>query len=110
MESNLVKQRIEKLINDNEIILFMKGNKEHPYCGFSARVNSILSNLGVNYETVDVLQDNEIREGVKQYSDWATIPQLYIKQEFIGGCDIVSDMFQSGELRALLISKGIVQD
>ena len=101
------KKRIEDLINSNSIMVFMKGTKLMPQCGFSNNVVQILNSLGMHFETFDVLSDMEIREAIKEYSDWPTIPQLYVKKEFIGGCDIVNEMFQSGELQDLLKNKNI---
>lgn len=100
-------EHIKQNIEDNDVVLFMKGNALFPQCGFSSVVAKIMDHLQVTYKDIDVLQDMEIREGIKQFSDWPTIPQLYIKGEFIGGCDIVKDMFQSGELMDLLKEKGI---
>ena len=94
------KQRIEKMI-ENKVFLFMKGTPEMPLCGFSAQVIQILSHLGVEFESCNVLQDLEIREGIKEYSNWPTIPQLYVNKEFIGGCDIITELFESGELQSL---------
>src|ERR1041385_7415185 len=94
--------RIQSVIDGNDIVVFMKGNPEAPRCGFSAQVVQILDTLGVDYASVDVLADAEIREGIKQYSDWPTIPQLYVKKEFVGGCDIVKEMYGSGELEEKL--------
>ena len=91
-------------IKANKILLFMKGNKMAPQCGFSAQVVHILNNVGVEYETRDVLQDEELRQGIKEYTNWPTIPQLYVNQEFVGGCDIITEMFQSGELQNLISS------
>ena len=106
--TNPVFERIEKDINENDIVLYMKGTKSLPQCGFSATVAQVLERLGVaDYKDMNVLADQEIREGIKQYTNWPTIPQLYIKGEFIGGCDIVREMYQSGELAELLKSKGI---
>lgn len=100
--------RIESDINANDIVLYMKGSKKLPQCGFSATVAAVLERLGITeYKDVNVLADAEIREGVKAFSEWPTIPQLYIKGEFIGGCDIVREMYQSGELQALLKEKGV---
>ena len=99
-----VKQRIGELIGQHEIVLFMKGSALFPQCGFSSRAVSILDHLGVTYETVDVLQDQDIRNGIKQYSDWPTVPQLYVKGEFVGGSDIMMEMFESGELKQLVAS------
>jgi monothiol glutaredoxin len=93
---------IENDIQNNEIMLYMKGSKEAPQCGFSAQVVHILTDLGVEFETRDILQDPVLREAIKQFSDWPTLPQLYIKGEFIGGCDIVSELYQNGELRNII--------
>ena len=97
-----IRQQIEEAIKSNEVVLFMKGTPEAPRCGFSATVAGILDELVGDYKTVDVLADNLIREGIKQYSDWPTIPQLYVKGEFVGGSDIMMEMFESGELQELL--------
>ncbi len=105
--SNII-EKIKKTNDDNDIVLYMKGTKDLPQCGFSAVVVQILRNLKVNFLDVDVLRDPEIRQGIKEYTDWPTIPQLYIKGEFIGGCDIVKEMFQSGELTELLKEKKII--
>ena len=99
------KTRIDELVRNNEVVLFMKGTALFPQCGFSSRAVAILDHLGVQYETVDVLQDPEIRNGIKEYSDWPTIPQLYVKGEFVGGSDIMLEMFESGELQQLLGSE-----
>ena len=96
------KERIDALVKSNEVVLFMKGTPLFPQCGFSSRAIAILDHLAMPYETVDVLQDQEIRGGIKQYSDWPTIPQLYVKGEFVGGSDIMMEMFESGELQALV--------
>ena len=96
------RSRIDKIVKSNEIVLFMKGTALFPQCGFSSRAVAILNRLGANYETVDVLQDPDIRNGIKEYSDWPTIPQLYVKGEFVGGSDIMMEMFESGELQQLL--------
>jgi len=95
-------ERIQALINNNRVLVFMKGNRAIPMCGFSATVVQVLDRLGATYETVDVLEDSEIREGVKAFSNWPTIPQVYIDGKFIGGCDIVRDMYQRGELEPLV--------
>jgi len=100
-------ERIQVDITENSVMLYMKGNAMFPQCGFSARVVQILTHLGVPFQTANVLEDMELREGVKHFSNWPTIPQLYVKGEFVGGCDIVTEMFQSGELEALLTDKGI---
>ena len=95
-------ERIDALVKSNEVVLFMKGTPLFPQCGFSSRAIAILDHLAMPYETVDVLQDQEIRGGIKQYSEWPTIPQLYVKGEFVGGSDIMMEMFESGELQALV--------
>ena len=94
--------RIADIVNKNDIVLFMKGTALFPQCGFSSRAIAILDRLEAKYETVDVLQDPEIRAGIKEYSDWPTVPQLYVKGEFVGGSDIMMEMFESGELQELL--------
>jgi monothiol glutaredoxin len=94
--------RIADIVKGNDIVLFMKGTALFPQCGFSSRAIAILDRLGAKYETVDVLQDPEIRQGIKAYSDWPTIPQLYVKGEFVGGSDIMMEMFESGELKELI--------
>jgi monothiol glutaredoxin len=96
-----IDQRIQSLIDQNKILVFMKGSREIPMCGFSATVVQVLDHLAVPYETVDVLEDPEIREGVKRFSNWPTIPQLYIDSKFVGGCDIIREMYESGELESL---------
>ena len=99
---NTPTDRIETLVKSNDVVLFMKGSALFPQCGFSSRAVAILDRLGVPFETVDVLQDQEIRQGIKAYSDWPTIPQLYVKGEFVGGSDIMMEMFESGELQQLV--------
>ncbi len=99
-----VKQRIDALVVKSDVVLFMKGSALFPQCGFSSRAIAILDHLGVPYETVDVLADQDIRNGIKDYSDWPTIPQLYVKGEFVGGSDIMMEMFESGELKTLVDS------
>ena len=106
MEEN-VKNKINKLIEENDVCLFMKGTPEVPQCGFSLAVSNVLKHLGVDFKGINVLEDNEIREGIKNYSDWPTIPQLYIKKEFIGGCDIIKEMFEKKELQSKLSEKNI---
>lgn len=102
---NTIHDQIDALVKDNDIVLFMKGTPDFPQCGFSAKVAHILRESGVNdYVSVNVLEDSEIRQGIKDYAQWPTIPQLYIKGEFIGGCDIVTDLFESGELENMLNS------
>ena len=102
-----VNSRIGDIVNSNDVVLFMKGTPLFPQCGFSSRAIAILDHLGVGYESVDVLQDMEIRQGIKAFSDWPTIPQLYVKGEFVGGCDIIREMFQAGELQQLFADKGV---
>jgi len=99
--------RIKQDIADNSVVLFMKGTPVFPQCGFSAAVVQILTHLGVKFKGIDVLSDPEIRQGIKEFSSWPTIPQLYVKGEFVGGCDIVREMFESGELGEVLKEKGI---
>ena len=103
-----IKNKIESMINQNEILLFMKGTPSMPQCGFSAAVVGVLNHMGVKFQSINVLQDQEIREGIKSFSDWPTIPQLYVKGEFIGGCDIVKDMFEKGELKKVLQEKKLI--
>jgi monothiol glutaredoxin len=105
--SNPVFERIESDIKANPVLLYMKGTPVFPQCGFSARVVQILSHLGVPFKGINILEDMELREGIKAYSSWPTIPQLYVQGEFVGGCDIVMDMFQQGELTTLMKEKGI---
>ena len=100
-------QRIDQIVKNNDIVLFMKGTALFPQCGFSSRAVAILDHLGVTFETVDVLQDPEIRQGIKDYSEWPTVPQLYVKGEFVGGSDIVREMFSSGELKTFFAEKGV---
>ncbi|HEY1245093.1 MAG TPA: Grx4 family monothiol glutaredoxin [Hyphomicrobiaceae bacterium] len=107
MSEQAVHDWIRKTVANNDVVVFMKGNKAAPQCGFSAQVAHILGHLGVEYKDIDVLQDMGIREGIKSFSNWPTIPQLYVKGEFVGGCDIVREMFQAGELQSLLDEKGI---
>ncbi|NCT40923.1 MAG: Grx4 family monothiol glutaredoxin [Alphaproteobacteria bacterium] len=104
---NVMHERIQKDIDSNDVVLFMKGEAAFPQCGFSSLVVQVLSQLGVTFKDINVLEDNEIRQGIKDFSDWPTIPQLYVKGEFVGGCDIVREMYESGELQALLEDKGI---
>ena len=102
-----VKEKIEKEISNNEVCLFMKGTPDAPQCGFSMATSNILKVLDVNFKGVNVLENQNLREGIKVFSDWPTIPQLYVKNEFIGGCDIVKEMYESGELAKLFESKNI---
>ena len=103
-----IKNKIESMINQNEILLFMKGTPSMPQCGFSAAVVGVLNHMGIKFESVNVLQDQEIREGIKIFSDWPTIPQLYVKKEFVGGCDIIREMHENGELSEYFQNKGVV--
>ena len=107
---NNIKEIITNEINENDICLFMKGTPDAPQCGFSAQVVHILNQTGVEFETRDVLQDELLRQGIKDFTNWPTIPQLYIKGEFIGGCDIILDMHKSGELASVFDTKGITHD
>ncbi len=107
MNDQPVNERIQSEIDSQDVMLFMKGNPMFPQCGFSAATVQALSMAGVKYGSVDVLQDAEIRDGIKQFSNWPTIPQLYVKGEFVGGCDIVREMFETGELQEMLKEKGI---
>jgi len=102
-----VKQKINEVIKDNQVCLFMKGTSDVPQCGFSMAVSNVLKHLEVNFKGINVLEDPELREGIKLYSDWPTIPQLYINGEFIGGCDIVKEMFEKGTLQKKLIENKI---
>ena len=102
-----IENDIKKLIQDNEVCLFMKGTPESPQCGFSMAVSNLLKHIGVQYKGINVLDNEELRQGIKEYSDWPTIPQLYIKTEFIGGCDIVKEMFESGELQKKIKDENI---
>jgi monothiol glutaredoxin len=99
--------RISELVTANDVVLFMKGTPLFPQCGFSSRAVAILDHCGVAYESVDVLQDMEVRQGIKSFSDWPTIPQLYVKGEFLGGSDIMTEMFEAGELQQLLDQQGV---
>ena len=102
-----IKEQIQNHISDNNVVLFMKGNKASPQCGFSNMVSRMLTMLEVDYKDVNVLESEEIRHGIKDFSDWPTIPQLYVKGEFVGGCDIVRDMYQDGSLFEMLDEKGV---
>ena len=106
MDEN-TRQRIQTEVDTNDVLLFMKGTPVFPQCGFSAAVIQVLSHLQVKFNSVNVLEDMDIREGIKHYSDWPTIRQLYVKGEFVGGCDIIREMFETGELSAFLAEKGI---
>ncbi len=110
MSAQDVQDWIRREIAGNDVVLFMKGNKSMPQCGFSHQVAQILNHLGIDFRDVNVLEDMSVREGIKAYSNWPTIPQLYVKGEFIGGCDIVREMFQAGELQELLTAKGVAHN
>ncbi|MGA7457115.1 MAG: Grx4 family monothiol glutaredoxin [Methyloceanibacter sp.] len=110
MSAQDVQDWIGKQIAGNDVVLFMKGTKTMPQCGFSMQVAQILNHLGVEFKDINVLEDMSVRDGIKAYSNWPTIPQLYVKGEFIGGCDIVREMFQAGELQELLKTKGIASN
>ena len=103
-----IKDNIKIMINKNDICLFMKGTPDNPQCGFSMVVSNILKHLNVKFEGINVLENQDLRQGIKDFSDWPTIPQLYIKGEFIGGCDIVKDMFEKGELKKILEEKKLI--
>jgi monothiol glutaredoxin len=105
-----VTTRIREMIDSNDVVLFMKGTKEMPQCGFSSRVAGVLNYMGISYQDVNVLADADIRQGIKDFSDWPTIPQLYVKGEFVGGCDIITEMTLSGELDQLLEQKSVAYD
>ena len=102
-----IQNEIKNSIDNNDVCLFMKGTPDVPQCGFSMAVSNILKHLNVKFKGINVLESNDLRQGIKNFSDWPTIPQLYIKKEFIGGCDIVKEMYESGELKTLLDNKGI---
>tara|TARA_B100000941_G_C28020275_1_gene309692 strand:+ start:38 stop:355 length:318 start_codon:yes stop_codon:yes gene_type:complete len=103
-----VKEKINKLIRENDVCLFMKGTPDSPQCGFSMTVSNVLKHLNVKFIGINVLEDEKLRQEIKEFSDWPTIPQLYIKKEFIGGCDIVKEMFEKGELKELLKNKKLI--
>ena len=103
-----IKEKIKDLINNNDVCLFMKGTPESPQCGFSMAVSNVLKHLKVNFNGVNVLDDENLRQGIKEFSDWPTIPQIYVKGEFVGGCDIVKEMFEKGELSSLLKEKKLI--
>ncbi|MDP4993209.1 MAG: Grx4 family monothiol glutaredoxin [Pelagibaca sp.] len=104
------KQKIEETVKANDVVLYMKGTKSMPQCGFSSKVAGVLNYMGVDYADVNVLSDENIRQGIKEYSDWPTIPQLYVKGEFVGGCDIITEMTLSGELDQLFDANGVTYD
>jgi len=104
---NVVFERIKKEIENNDVVLFMKGSAAFPQCGFSSLVVQVLSQLGVTFHDINVLEDNDIRDGIKEFTNWPTIPQLYVKGEFVGGCDIIREMYETGELQEVFKDKGI---
>ena len=103
-----INQKIKEIISSKDIVLFMKGTPDSPQCGFSMAVSNILKHFKVSFEGINVLENDELRQGIKDYTDWPTIPQLYIKGEFVGGCDIVKEMFEKGELKKLLEDKSLL--
>ena len=107
MSENLTFDRIKQDVSENEVVLFMKGTPVFPQCGFSATVVQVLTHLGVQFKGINILEDPEMRDGIKEYSSWPTIPQLYVKGEFVGGCDIIREMFETGELLELMNTNGI---
>jgi len=109
MTDNPVSQRIRQTIDNSDVVLFMKGTSVFPQCGFSATLVQVLSLMGIKFKGFDVLEDPEVRDGIKSFSEWPTIPQLYVKGEFVGGCDIVREMYESGELTEFMTSHGIEQ-
>ncbi len=104
-----INEYIDGEVKSNDVVLFMKGTPDFPQCGFSGQVVQILNYLGVEYKAINVLSDDDMRQGIKDYSNWPTVPQLYVKSEFVGGCDIIREMFQASELQAFMTEKGIVQ-
>ena len=102
------KEKIKDLVNNNDVCLFMKGTPDAPQCGFSMAVANVLKHLNVKFHGVNILEDESLRQGIKEYSDWPTIPQLYIKSEFVGGCDIIKEMFEKGELKEMLKNKSLI--
>ena len=108
VETSPVHAFLAQTVSENPVVLFMKGTADQPQCGFSALVVQILDHLGVDYATVNVLSSDELRQGIKTYSNWPTIPQLYVKGDFVGGCDIIKEMFQAGELKPLLVEQGVL--
>ena len=110
MLDEATKERIQTEVDGSDVVLFMKGTPVFPQCGFSAAVIQVLSHLQIKFSSVNVLEDPEIRDGIKHYSDWPTIPQLYVKGEFVGGCDIIREMFETGELKTYLDSKGLTPE
>jgi len=103
-----IKEKLKKIIDSDDVCLFMKGVPEAPQCGFSMTVSNILKHLNINFKGINVLDDENLRQGIKEYSDWPTIPQLYIKGEFVGGCDIIKEMFESGELKEIFLKNKLI--
>ena len=103
-----INEKIKKLLKENDVCLFMKGTPDSPQCGFSMAVSNALKHLKVNFKGINILEDENLRQGIKDFSDWPTIPQLYIKQEFIGGSDIVKEMYENGELKKIISDKGLI--
>lgn len=110
MSNENIDQKISEIINKDDIVLFMKGTPVFPQCGFSSTVVDVLSHVGAPFQSYNILEDDELREGIKTFSNWPTIPQLYVKGEFVGGCDIIREMFTDGELAELIKEKGIVTE
>lgn len=110
MSDNPINDRLQQEVDENDIVLFMKGSPVFPQCGFSAAVVQVLSELNVKFKGIDVLEDPSVRQGIKEFSNWPTIPQLYVKGEFVGGCDIVREMYDTGELQTLISDKGIASE
>ena len=110
MSEKTVHDWIRKTVSANDVVLFMKGSKDFPQCGFSSQVTQMLNHMGVDYKDVNVLEDASIRDGIKSFTNWPTIPQLYVKGEFVGGCDIIREMFQQGELAQLMDEKHVAYD
>ena len=110
MDTTAAQEEIRKTVESNDVVLFMKGNKTFPQCGFSSRVASILNYMDVAYQDVNILESDEMRQGIKDFTNWPTTPQLYVKGEFVGGCDIVTEMTMSGELDAMFAEKGVAYD
>ena len=104
-----INQKIENLISENDVCLFMKGTPNNPQCGFSMAVSNVLKHLNVNFKGINVLENENLRQGIKDFSDWPTIPQLYVKKEFVGGCDIVKEMYENGELKKIFQDKGLLK-
>lgn len=106
--SDDIKNKIDTIVKSDDVVLFMKGTPVFPQCGFSSVVSQVLAHINVPYTPINVLEDMEVRQGIKEYSDWPTIPQLYVKGEFVGGCDIIKEMFESGELKKLMTEKSVI--